>query len=363
MGTFLTLPLADRRGKTMSNTIFKTNRWVGIDVSKATFDASLHPVLRPEQEKPQLGDLPKAKFKRTEEGVDEFLRWLDKPGGTADTRVVMEATGRYSTELALMLIRKRGDLAPAIVNPRSTCNFSKSLNVKNKNDMLDAAVLARYGAERFPHPWIPESSEYRKLQELVRQRAFLVSSLTAAKNRLAELKDFPEVAKLQKSVANQMAKTIEKAEKMIRQLTAEHPVMGRDVELLVSIPGVGFITAVTVLGEIGDLRLFKTSRRLSSFAGLSPVQKKSGTSVNGKTRMSKMGPPEVRRVLYMAAISVCGRDNDLAEFGKHLVECGKTKMQAIGAIMRKLLVVMRAVLISGEEYRNNYPGRNALPAA
>ena len=348
----------------MADTKNRTSRWVGIDVSKSTFDASLHPVLQPGQAKPSLGDLPKAKFKRTESGVDEFLCWLDRTGdGPAGTRAVMEATGRYSTELALMLIRKRGDLAPAIVNPRNTCNFARSLNVKNKNDRLDAAVLARYGAERFPAPWAPKAPEYGELQELVRQRAFLVKSLTESRNRLTELTEFPDIAKLQKTVVARMEKTLEKAEEMIRQLIAGHAMLNRDVNLLTSIPGVGFVTTATVLGEIGDLRAFRTSRRLSSFAGLSPVQRTSGTSVNGKTRMSKMGSPEVRRVLYMAAVSIYGKDNDLADFGRQLVENGKNKMQALGAMMRKLLVLMRAVLISGVEYRNGFLGKNPNHAA
>jgi transposase len=363
MGTLFNLTLADERGKIMSDIKSKTTRWAGIDVSKATFDVRLHPVLPPEKEKPSLADLPKAQFPRTEDGTRRLLAWLDKAGGTDGTRVVMEATGRYSIELGEMIIQMRPDLAPAIVNPRSVLHFAKSLNLRNKNDTLDAALLARYGAERFPAPWIRKSPEFCKLQELVRQRAYLVSSQTAAKNRLTELVEFPEIAKLQKSVVSKMEKAIEAAEKMISQLIASNKWMSKSMELLLSIPGVGFITAFTVLGEIGDLTQFKTSRRLSSFAGLSPVQKKSGTSVNGETRMSKMGPPEVRRVLYLAAMAAYRGNSDLAKFGKDLVGRGKTKMQAIGAIMRKILILMRAVLISGQKYQDGFSKEKANSAA
>lgn len=346
----------------MSEIQTKTVRWAGIDVSKATFDVRLHPVLPPEKEKPALADLPKAQFPRNEDGTRRLLAWLDKSGAAEGTRVVMEATGRYSVELGEMILQMRPELAPAIVNPRSVLHFAKSLNLKNKNDTLDAALLARYGAERFPSPWISKSPEFSKLQELVRQRAYLVEMLTAAKNRLSELADFPEVAKLQKSVASKLEKSIEVAEKMIRRLIASDEKMSRSMKLFDSIPGVGFVTAITVLGEIGDLTLFKTSRRLSSFAGLSPVQKESGTSV-GKTRMSKAGSPEVRRALYMAAMSAYGGNNALARFGADLVERGRTGKQAIGAIMRKILVLMRAVVISGQEYRDDFSKKSSIPAA
>lgn len=347
----------------MSEIQTKTVRWAGIDVSKATFDVRLHPVLPPEKEKPSLADLPKAQFPRNEDGTRRLLAWLDKSGAAEGTRVVMEATGRYSVELGEMILQMRPELAPAIVNPRSVLHFAKSLNLKNKNDTLDAALLARFGAERFPSPWIRKSPEFSKLQELVRQRAYLVEVLTSAKNRLSELADFPAVAKLQKSVVSKVEKAIEEAEKMIRRLIASDEKMKRSLKLLVSIPGVGFVTAATVLGEIGDLTLFKSSRRLSSFAGLSPVQKESGTSVAGKTRMSKAGSPEVRRVLYMAAMAAYAGKNALARFGADLVERGRTGKQALGAIMRKILVLMRAVMISGQEYRDDFSKKSSIPAA
>ena len=239
----------------------------------------------------------------------------------------------------------------------------RDLEARLGHRFRDAALLARYGAERFPPPWIRRSPEFGQLQELVRQRAYLVKALTSARNRLAELADFPEVAKLQKSVASKLEKSIEAAERMIRKLFAANESMGKSLERLLSIPGVGFVTAITVLGEIGDLALFRSSRRLSSFAGLSPVQKQSGTSVKGETRLSKAGSPEVRRVLYMAAMAVYAGDSALARFGADLVGRGKTKMQALGAIMRKLLVLMRAVLISGQEYRDDFPVKSSFSAA
>lgn len=96
------------------------------------------------------------------------------------------------------------------------------------------------------------------------------------------------------------------------------------------------------------------ARQLTAFAGVSPRHEESGTSVRKRTRMSKQGSSRIRRTLYMSAMTVIRGDSDLADFYHRLLDEKKTEMAALGAVMRKLLVVMRAILISGEPYVKHY---------
>lgn len=325
--------------------------YIGLDVSKATFDAGL---LAPGQHFPAtpLSALPAAKFKRNEEGVQQLLKWLDKHcPSDVPVRVVMEATGRYSEELAQILLAAPRPLDPAIVNPRQTSAFVKSMGLRNKTDKLEARALAFYGAERRPAAYEPMSADQAELRALCRYRDDLVRQRTAEKNRLSEQSETPFVRKMQERRLEQVDKDIARVEVHMRRLVMKTEWLHRDIDLLSSIYGVAFITASVVMSELGDLRRFTRARQLTAFAGLSPRHFTSGTSVQRKPRLCKAGSPAVHHVLYLAAITAIRGDNDLSDTYHELIDKGKPFKVAICAIMRKLLVTMRAMLISGESYR------------
>ena len=136
----------------------------------------------------------------------------------------------------------------------------------------------------------------------------------------------------------------------------------RDFDLLTSIDGVGPITAMTVLAEIGDLRCFERARQLTAYAGVSPRVVQSGTSVRGKTRMCKRGNKRIRQALYLSAMATLNtkKPNTLSLMHRRLCEEGKQGKSALGAVMRKQLTVMRAVLISEVPYDPAFKGRGKL---
>ena len=136
----------------------------------------------------------------------------------------------------------------------------------------------------------------------------------------------------------------------------------RDFELLTSVDGVGPITALTVLAEIGDLRRFKRARQLTAYAGVSPRIVQSGTSVRGKTRMCKRGNQRIRQALYLSAMATLNtkKPNTLSAMHHRLCEEGKQGKAALGAVMRKQLTVMRAVIITGKPYDPTFRGRGKL---
>jgi transposase len=326
--------------------------WIGIDVSKATFDAA---VLRPGQHYPEtpLREIPAKRFPRSPQGVANLLRWMAeqlRDVTAPQVRVVMEATGKYSVTLAEWMGEQCPMLAPAIVNPRQTADFIKSLAARNTTDALAARGLALYGAERSPEAYRPLPPEYAALQALNRYRDVLVRERTAEKNR-AELSSVsPLVNKLHRQRLRQWDRAIERIEAEMKALVRSHPDLARDLALLDSVSGVAFLTAVTVLAELGDLRRFGRARQLTAFAGLNPQVVESGTSVHKRTRLSKQGPARIRQALYLAAMAAVNGDNDLSAVYHRLLEKGKAPMAALGVIMRKMLVTMRAILISGKPY-------------
>jgi transposase len=331
----------------------KCTHWLGLDVAKATFDAAL---VRAGQKYPAtpLASLPVRRFARTSEGVRELLQWLEPlvaPTAPApEVRAVMEATGRYSTELAQWLLDAPQKLIPAIAPPQMTAAFLTSMGLRNKTDKLEARALAFYGAERQPWPFIPMTGVQAELRELNRCRDFLVHQRVAMGNRAAEVAGCNPVRHMHDKRLRLLDADIERIEDEMRQRIAADPDIARDIELMSTIYGVGFLTAATIRAELGDLRRFRQARELSAYVGLNPAQRESGARLKGRSRMGKKGNFRVRQALYLAAMVVVRGDNDLQRTYRQLQKQGKSAMAALGAVMRKLLVLMRAILISGKPF-------------
>jgi len=330
----------------------ETVYWIGVDVAKATFDAAL---VRPGQHYPAvpLRELPAGHFDRSARGVAVFLCWMKtqlKDIARPQVRVLMEATGKYSMALAHWMRTQCPMLAPAIVNPRLTSDFVRSLGLRNATDPLAARALALYGAERAPEAYTAPAPEYVELQSLNRYRDALVEQRVAETNRGEERFDSPFVTKLHRQRLLQLDRAIQRVEGEMKALVRRHPALAHDVALLSSIYGVAFLTAALILAELGDLRRFRQARQLTAFAGLNPRVIESGTSVHKRPRMGKQGNARVRKSLYLAAMAAVRGHNDFHHTYLRLRDKGKTAMAALGAIMRKMLTLMRALLISGKPY-------------
>ena len=334
-----------------SRNISMGTHWVGADVAKSTFDAAL---VRCNQHYPDtpLREIPACTFERSSHGVQAFLSWLDAQGlEDTDVRVVMEATGNYSTELAVWMLSQRQTLRPAIANPRHTSAFIKSMGLRNKTDRLEARALGFYGVERRPLAYEAPSPEQAELRALSRYRDSLVRQRTALKNQMKETCGSTFVQKNQAKRLRLLTRDIERVEEQMKALVAQHEDLNRDIELLMSIYGVAFINATTVLAELGDLRRFTLARQLSAFAGMSPRHRQSGTSIRGRSRLCKQGNSRVRQCLFLSALAAIRGNNQLRDTYQRLLAQGKPRMVALGAIMRKLLTLMRAILISGKRYQ------------
>lgn len=324
-----------------------SRRWVGIDLAKTTFQAALwgHEELR---------EMRVRAFPRTADGAKDLLAWLGEPGDRLG--LVMEATATFGDELATWLLEQDPGLHIAIVNPTQTSAFLRSMGLRNKTDDLDAKALARYGFDREPASWEKPTPEMAVLKDLVRIRMDLVNARTAMTLRL---KDHGRASKLAAKamirVIRSLHAQIKTLETGIREHLRAHAILGKKITRFESICGVGLITAVTVLAELGDPSRFARSRQLTAFAGVSPRRKESGTSIRGKTRMCKQGSARVRAVLYLAASAAARYNPDLKALYERLLAQGKPNRVALGAVMRKLLVLMRAVLKADHDWVPAHP--------
>jgi transposase len=320
--------------------------WAGIDLAKATFQLALwgHEDLR---------SMRTASFPRNRLGCRKAVAWLRKenPEGRP-IGIVMEATGAFAETTAGWLLALDPSLHISIMNPIQTSAFLRSLGLRNKTDDLDARALALYGAQRNPGAWIPLPPEIQVLREMTRTRTDLLSARTSM---MLRLKDHKRVTKLvpqaMRAVIRTLDAQVEALDEGIKEHLETHEALEDQVRIMVSIKGVGLVTAVTVLSETGDLRRYPRSRQLTAFAGVTPRQNLSGTSVRGRSPMCKRGNGRIRAALYMSAVCAIRYNPDMTEVYERMVAKGKHKRVALGAVMRKLLVLMRALVVRDQTWK------------
>ena len=313
--------------------------WLGLDISAASFDGST-------AEEGAAPDLhrPVHAFPRTPEGIRACLARVGEVVGVA-----LESTGIYSQEAAAWLREARPGLRVCVVNPMQVKAYGKSLAVRNKNDAVDARVIALFAASHRPKAsWVPEPERMR-LRDLLKERAAIVQMLSNERKRA-----FSEASGLLGEVRADLRSALQtglkRLEAGIWEVVNAYPSLATDVKRLMTIPGVALIVSTTVLALLGDLRRFHRGRELAAYAGLSPSQRSSGTSVHGRTRMCKLGNRKVRHVIYLAAMTAIRYPGPLKEAYEAMVVRGKNRKAALGAVMRRLLLLMRALLVSESEH-------------
>jgi transposase len=320
--------------------------WVGADISKETFFAAVD-ILDEEGGRKEVNSLPTKEFDLTEIGSDSFLKWLSESFPEYHFSIVMESTGCYSKKLSKFLHARQNDLPISILNGRQSSNYVKSLGLPHKTDKSDAQALARFGTERFPKPALAEDSDSEKLKELSRERSALLKAQAALENRSDSLFHAftREINGHAIAALNLQIRAIEKEMERCIKANAE---LRHEAELMKTVPGVASTSAYGFLAELGSLKQY-SSRKLSAMSGLLPHVFISGTSVN-KTCLSKRGSSRVRQLLYLDCMTAVNKIPQLNSQYQNLVSRGKTKMTARCACMRKLLLIIRAVVVEDRPY-------------
>ena len=260
----------------------------------------------------------------------------------------MEATGTYSEPLALFLHETRDKVS--LINPAATKAFAASRLSRTKNDRVDAELIARFCQAQQPSAWAPPVREVRELQALVRRLESLIEMRVAEENRLSSGITVEMVRQSVEEHLSYLNKQIKRTEELIRNHINNHPGLKQQSQLLDSIPGIAETTAALLLSEITDIKQYRSARQVAAYAGLVPRERQSGSSVRGRTRLSKIGNARLRRALYFPAITALRCSSFFQAWAKGLQERGKSKMSVICAVMRKLIHLAYGVLKSEKPF-------------
>ena len=315
--------------------------YLGIDISKRTFDVHL------------LVDKGKhKKFDNTQEGFEELSAWL-KRFNVETVHACMEATSRHWRRLAGYLHFVGHKVS--VVNPSCVWGFRKSESLgRMKTDKLDAGVIARFCEALKPKLWQPPLAEVAELKDMVIYAAQIQEMIVAEKNRQHVDEWSPQTAEAIERHIKFLEQNLEQLRSDMQILIKQHEHMCEKVKLLISIPGIGKETAAIIIGEIFVAGEFKSERGVACYAGLSPRHGLSGTSVNRRSRLSKIGNSRLRRALFYPALCIWRDRTVFSEFIAEMERKGRHKMVIIGAIMRKLLCLCYVILKSKREFDWNY---------
>lgn len=316
----------------MTSTTYDQLPRLGIDVSKAVFDACL---ILPE------GTHHSLQAQNNTKGFAKLDAWLASHQATA-CYAGLEATGPYGAAL-LRHLHTCGHHACQL-NPRRVKDFARSQGRRVKTDQTDARLIAEFLKALRPQPWTPPAAAVQILQALVRRRAQLLAALQAERNRKEGATPALVAASLARHI-NQIKAEITTLDKAIDKHVEENLALQKSARLLRSIDGIGRMVAVTILGEVPAIGSFARARDVAAFAGLTPSICQSGSSVRRRGGMTKEGSALLRKMLYMAALqSVKRTTNAFHPLYESFVARGKAKMCALGAIMHKLIRIAFGVL-------------------
>jgi len=312
---------------------------VGIDIAKASFKACFACI---DLSQNLLFKSVKS-FDNTEEGFIKMITWMSNLYDPS-TRLtfVMEATGVYYENLAFFLHHQ--ELNVSVILPNKINSYAKSLELKSKTDKIDSKVIARIGLERNLNAWKPVSPQFRILKELTRERENLMREKLQVNNQLHSKSYAFNANKSSIKRCNKRLKFIEgqidEIEEEVRRVVSKDETLKEKIKKLESIRGIGFLTAVTIVAETNGFALINNKQQLVSYAGLDVVEKESGTSVKGRTRISKRGNSHIRRVLHFPALSAVKYASPIKSFYERVNQNKASKLIGAIAVQRKLLILM-----------------------
>jgi transposase len=279
-----------------------------------------------------------------------FLTDLMRHNGAL--RLLVEATGIYYLDVALIAAELGADVS--VINPKASHNFAKAMQQRSKTDRLDAAMLLDF-LKRMPFtPWTAPRQTLLELRHYGRYLVQLTEESTAARNRLHALTSTRSSPAYLRADLKRFIASLERRIKRIRAqaltLIKVDDALKERFDALVTIVGVAEVSAISLLSEMMVMPPSLSSRACVCHAGLDPRLYESGTSVHKAPRISKHGNKYLRRALFHPAMAAGQHDPFAKAFKQRLLDRGKKKMQAIVALMRKLLTAAWAMVRDPQSY-------------
>jgi transposase len=331
---------------------------VGLDMGKESFHACFSEL----NELQQVRVKRSGKFSNNPVGFEKLIEWIASERLQADLAmiIIMEATGVYHEQCALFLYRQGFDVS--IVLPNKAKKYISALGIKTKNDKSDAASLSHMGARQPLELWQPMGSYFYELRALTRHHKDLKENQTIIANQIESLEHSMYASKDVLKSLKKILKTLETAIKTNEKAIAAHiksnAEVATKVENITAIKGVGMLTAAVILGETNGFLLFKNQGQLVSYAGYDVVENQSGMHV-GKTKISKKGNSNIRRILHMPALTaVTYQEPPFVNLYLRTYERHKVKMKSYVAVQKKLLCVIYTLWKKNEKYDPTYLIKN-----
>lgn len=296
--------------------------FAGIDVAKTTLEVGI------------WGEGCVAQYRYDADGLNQLIAALQQQELSC---VVVEASGDLERQLVAALVV--ACLPVAVVNPKRVRDFARAAGRLAKTDRLDALVLAQFGQALEPPLYQAQPAEAEQLSAWVSRRKQLVEMMTAEKNRLGTAHG--SVREQIKAHIRWLEEEVRALDEAISQLIQADPRWQEQGEWLDSVPGVGAVTVATLLAELPQLGTLNR-QQIAALVGVAPLNHDSGRR-RGKRRVFG-GRAAVRRVLYMAALTATRANPVIRHFYQRLLAAGKEKKVALTACMRKLLVILNAML-------------------
>jgi transposase len=288
-------------------------------------------------------------------GFKTWLRWALSFGGKEDLWVVMEHTGYYSYQFELFLHQQKIRYTKV-----AALEIKRSVGlVRGKSDKVDALLISRYGWMRRDQlqPQQISAGVMIELKDLISLRDKLVKDRSGYKARIKEQNVTRKYAKshiqnkIQARKIKELSTDIKEIEAAIKELIKGDDALQNNYKLLVSIKGVGFVTAVYMLAYTDNFQKFINSRKFSCYAGLAPFEHSSGSSIRGRSRVSHFANKKAKSILNMAASSAIQHNKELKQYYQRRVAEGKSKMGSLNIIRNKLVDRMFAVVKRQSAYQ------------
>lgn len=318
-----------------------TSTTLGIDISKDKMDVALY----------RDSSYRTATFANKRDGYRRLANWLKKQKAKG-CHVCIEATGRYGEAVAMYMHERCYPVS--VVNPARIKDYGASQLKRNKTDREDAKVIAHFCATQEPGLWKPPSPEIQELQALTRRLEVLKAERTQELNRLKSGIQSKTVLADIKAHIRFLERQIATIEQRIDDLIDQHPDLREQRDLLTSIPGIGDTTAANLIAELPDITDFKSANQLAAYAGLTPRQHHSGSSIHRRGRLVKTGNKRFRTALFMPALVAMRHNPIVHALAQRLEAKGKNRMTIVGAAMRKLVHLAYGVLKNGKPFDPNY---------